>query len=151
MSRTYVHYIQSIRIIYCKGKTPEHEYTRGVALIGVSGWIRNSVSLISVKECPALVIKKSCWAPEPVWLWWGRTILFSLPANRSSDFQPLAIHSSNECHNRVQNYANTIKTTETKSHNLFSFFFFFLLALLPQFGPWPTFSKLSVSLRFTRS
>jgi hypothetical protein len=29
--------------------------------------------------------------------------------------------------------------------------FFFPLALQPQFGPWPTSMKLSVSLRFTRS
>jgi hypothetical protein len=31
------------------------------------------------------------------------------------------------------------------------FFLFFSLALQPQFGPWPTSMKLSVSLRFTRS
>jgi hypothetical protein len=30
-------------------------------------------------------------------------------------------------------------------------FFFFSLALQPQFGPWPTSMKLSVSLRFSRS
>jgi hypothetical protein len=29
--------------------------------------------------------------------------------------------------------------------------FFFPLALQPQFGPWPTSVKLSVSFRFTRS
>jgi hypothetical protein len=29
--------------------------------------------------------------------------------------------------------------------------FFFLLALQPQFGPWPTSTKLSVSLRLTKS
>jgi hypothetical protein len=30
-------------------------------------------------------------------------------------------------------------------------YFLFPLALQPQFGPWPTSMKLSVSLRFTRS
>jgi hypothetical protein len=34
---------------------------------------------------------------------------------------------------------------------LWHFFFFFPLVLQPQFGPWPTSMKLSVSLRFTRS
>jgi hypothetical protein len=33
----------------------------------------------------------------------------------------------------------------------FRFIFFFLMALQPQFGPWPTSMKLSVSLQFTRS
>jgi hypothetical protein len=45
-------------------------------------------------------------------------------------------------------------TTKTVclNHTLQRYFFiFFSLALQPQFGPWPTSMKLSVSLRFSRS
>jgi hypothetical protein len=42
-------------------------------------------------------------------------------------------------------YVHSLSEEET------SFTFFFPLALQPQFGPWPTCMKLSVSLQFSRS
>jgi hypothetical protein len=49
----------------------------------------------------------------------------------------------------AKNYS--LHLTEDSYQRIVTFFFFFPLALQPQFGPWPTSMKLSVSLQFTKS
>jgi hypothetical protein len=70
--------------------------------------------------------------------------------NVGNDIQGLHISEDSNLHSHCyENYAATFPeelVTEVRIH-----IFFFSLALQPQFGPWPTSMKLSVSLRFSRS